>query len=224
MEARYHSILLEPLRAEQTDALLANLLGVKDLPKNVRDMIVERADGNPFFIEEVIRSLIETKQIIRENSHWRAVNEDAKVSLPNTLRGVLGSRIDRLPELTKHVLQNAAVIGRSFDLRVLKQLTSLNGGFDTQIQYLKEASLVEPFRGEYAFRHVLIQEAAYDSILIKKRVELHQHIAETLEVLHANRIEEFAPLIAYHFYSAQDPRSLKYDLLAGEKAAPCSQR
>ena len=216
---RYRSILLEPLHAEQTETLLANLLGVKDLPKNVRDMIVERADGNPFFIEELIRSLIETKQIVRENSHWRAVNEEAKVSLPDTLRGVLGARIDRLPELTKHVLQNAAVIGRSFDLRVLKQLTSLNGSFDSQIQYLKEASLVEPFREEYAFRHVLIQEAAYDSILIKKRVELHRRIGETLAELHTNRIEEFAPLLAYHFYAAHDSRSLKYDILAGEKAA-----
>ncbi|RPJ18780.1 MAG: zinc-ribbon domain-containing protein, partial [Chloroflexi bacterium] len=150
IEGRYRSILLEPLQNEQTDVLLTNLLGVKDLPKNVRDMIVERADGNPFFIEELIRSLIETKQIIRENSHWRAVNEEAKVSLPGTLRGVLGARIDRLPEVTKHVLQNAAVIGRSFDLRVLKQLTSLNGGFDPQIQYLQETSLIEPFREEYA--------------------------------------------------------------------------
>ncbi|HXD09647.1 MAG TPA: adenylate/guanylate cyclase domain-containing protein, partial [Anaerolineales bacterium] len=217
--ARYHSVSLEPLHAEQTDILLSNLLGVKDLPKNVRDMIVERGDGNPFFIEELIRSLIETKQIVRENNHWRAVNEDANVSLPDTLRGVLGARIDRLPELSKHVLQNAAVIGRSFDLRILKQLTSLNGSFDSQIQYLREASLVEPFREEYAFRHVLIQEAAYDSILIKKRVELHKRIAETLAELHASRIEEFAPLIAYHFYAAQDERSLQYDLLAGEKAA-----
>ncbi len=215
----YHSISLEPLHEEQTDLLLFNLLGVKDLPKQVRDMIVERAGGNPFFIEELIRSLIETKQIVRENSHWRVVNEDANVTLPDTLRGVLGTRIDRLPELSKHVLQNAAVIGRSFDLSVLKQLTSLNGSFDSQIQYLKEASLVEPFREEYAFRHVLIQEAAYDSILIKKRVELHRRIGETLEDLHAKRIEEFAPLIAYHFYNAQDLRSLKYDILAGEKAA-----
>jgi len=218
VEEQYHSLFLEPLPDEQTDVLLTNLLGVNGLSKNVRDMIVERADGNPFFIEELIRSLIETNQIVRENSHWRAVNEDAKFSLPNTLRGVLGARIDRLPELTKHVLQNAAVIGRSFDLRVLKQLTGLNGSFDSQIQYLKEASLVEPFREEYMFRHVLIQEAAYDSILIKKRVELHKRIAETLEQLHSNRLEEFAPLIAYHFYSGQDPRSLKYDLLAGEKA------
>jgi class 3 adenylate cyclase/tetratricopeptide (TPR) repeat protein len=216
---RYHSILLEPLGNEQTDVLLTNLLGMKELPASLRDMIIERADGNPFFIEELIRSLIETNQLVRENNHWRAVQEDANVSLPNTLRGVLGARIDRLPELTKQVLQNAAVIGRSFDLRVLKRLTSLNGSFDSQIQYLREASLVEPFREEYIFKHVLLQEAAYESILIKNRVELHKRIAETLAEIHANRIEEFAPLIAYHFYSGHDPRSLKYDLLAGEKAA-----
>jgi predicted ATPase/class 3 adenylate cyclase len=217
--ARYHSIVLEPLPDEQTDVLLTNLLGVQSLPKNVRDMIVERADGNPFFIEELIRSLIETNQIVHENSHWRAIHEVANVPLPNTLRGVLGARIDRLPELTKNVLQNASVIGRSFDLRVLKQLTRLNGNFDLQIQYLTEVNLIEPFREEYVFRHVLIQEAAYDSILIKKRVELHKRIAETFEELYANRIDEFAPLIAYHFYSAQDPRSLQYDSIAGEKAA-----
>jgi class 3 adenylate cyclase/tetratricopeptide (TPR) repeat protein/ABC-type oligopeptide transport system ATPase subunit len=219
IEPHYHSIQLEPLLNEQTNILVENLLGVKDLTKNIRDMIIARADGNPFFIEELIRSLIETRQIVHENSHWRAVSGDAKVALPDTLRGVLGARIDRLPELTKHVLQNAAVIGRSFDLRVLKLVTRLNGGFDSQIQYLHEASLVEPIREEYTFRHVLIQEAVYDSILLKKRVELHRRIGETLEELHSERIEEFAPLIAYHFYNAQDPRSLQYDLLAGEKAA-----
>ncbi|HUP81593.1 MAG TPA: tetratricopeptide repeat protein, partial [Pirellula sp.] len=216
---RYHPVELEALHAEQTDVLLTNLLGMKSLPKNVRDLIVEKADGNPFFVEELIRSLIETKQIIRENSHWKAVTEDARVSLPNTLRGVLSARIDHLPELSRHVLQNAAVIGRSFDLRVLKRLTHLNGGLDSHIQYLREASLIEPARDEYMFRHVLIQEAAYDSILLKKRVELHHQIGEALEELNEDRIEEFAPLLAYHFYAAQDSHSLKYDLLAGEKAA-----
>jgi predicted ATPase/class 3 adenylate cyclase len=216
---RYHSIFLEPLQVEQTDVMLMNLLGMKELPKDVRDLILEKGQGNPFFIEELIRSLIETKQLVRENNHWRAMSEDAKVSLPNTLRGVLSARIDRLPELTKHVLQDAAVIGRSFDLRVLKRLTSLNGGLDPHILYLKEASLIEPLRDEYAFRHVLIQEAAYESILIKNRAGLHRQIGETLEELHADRVEEFAPLLAYHFYSAHDQRSLKYDILAGEKAA-----
>ena len=75
-----------------------------------------------------------------------------KFLLPNTLRGVLSARIDRLPELSRHVLQNAAVIGRSFDLRVLKRLTNLNGRLDSHIQYLKEASLIEPARDEYMFQ------------------------------------------------------------------------
>ena len=215
---RFYSVVLEPLPTEQTDVLLVNLLGMKNLPKNIRDLIVEKAQGNPFFVEELIRSLIETKQIVRENSHWYAASQDSKVVLPNTLRGVLSARIDRLPELSRHVLQNAAVIGRSFDLGVLKQLTHRNGRLDSHIQYLLDASLIEPARDEYMFRHVLIQEAAYDSILLKKRAELHLQIGETLEELHADRIEEFAPLLAFHYYSASDSRSLKYDILAGEKA------
>ncbi|MBI3739926.1 MAG: AAA family ATPase [Chloroflexi bacterium] len=215
---RFHSIMLEPLRVEQTDTLLSNLLGMKDLPKKVRDLVAEKAEGNPFFVEELIRSLVETKQLIRENSHWRVTSEDAKVSLPDTLRGVLSARIDRLPDATRHVLQTASVIGRSFDLCVLEKLITANE-LESHIQSLQEAGLVQRGGDEYLFRHVLIQDAAYDSILLKKRAELHRKIGETLEELHANRMDEFAPLLAHHFYAAQDERSLKYDLLAGEKAA-----
>ena len=219
MADRYTSILLEPLQGAQTDLLLANLLGMQDLPKNIHRIIVEKADGNPFFIEEIIRSLIETQQIVRKNGRWQAARANAKVSLPTTLHGVLSARIDRLPEATKNVLQNAAVIGRSFDLRILKSLTGLNGKLDVHIQTLKEVNLIEPLQSEFAFRHALIQEAAYESVLIKNRVKLHRRIGEILEELHTDRIDEFAPFLAYHFYSAQDERSLKYDLLAGEKAA-----
>jgi len=215
----FHSIDLAALQVDQSETLLNNLLGVKNLPKHIRDLIVDKAEGNPFFVEEIIRSLIETKQIVRANGHWKVVSDDVKITLPNTLRGVLSARIDRLPETSKHILQNAAVIGRLFDLRVLKPLTSLNGGLDAQIQYLKEASLVEGLQNEYAFRHVLIQEAAYESILIRKRTELHCRIGEIMEEIHAERIEEIAPLLAYHFYNAGDKRSLKYDILAGEKSA-----
>ena len=215
----FYSIELAPLQVDQTETLLSNLLGVNNLPKTIRDLIAEKAEGNPFFVEEMIRSLIETKQIIHENGHWKAVRDEAKISLPNTLRGVLSARIDRLAETPKHVLQNAAVIGRLFDLRILRRLTGLNGGLDPQIQYLQDVSLIEAVLEEYAFRHVLLQEATYESILIKKRAELHRQIGEALEELHTHRIEEFAPLIAHHFYSAGDDRSLQYDLIAGEKSA-----
>jgi predicted ATPase len=215
----FYPVELAPLQAEQTEILLNNLLDANELPKAIRDLIVSKGEGNPFFIEEVIRSLIETNQIVRENDQWKAVGDEAKISLPNTLRGVLSARVDRLPEASKSVLQDASVIGRLFDLRVLKRLTGLNGGLDPHIQYLTEVSLIEALIGEYAFRHVLIQEATYESILMKKRAGLHRQIGETMEELYAGRIEEFAPLLAYHFYSAGDERSLKYDLMAGKKSA-----
>lgn len=215
----FYSIELDPLPVDQTEILLNNLLGINDLPRSIQDLIIDKADGNPFFVEEMIRSLIETKQIIQENGHWRATGDTAQISLPNTLRGVLSARVDRLAETPKHVLQNAAVIGRLFDLRILRRLTGLNGGLDPQIQHLQDVSLIEMLLEEYAFRHVLIQEATYESILLKKRAELHRQIGEALEEIHANRIEEFAPLIAHHFYSAGDDRSLKYDLISGEKSA-----
>lgn len=215
----FHINNLKPLPVNQTEILLNNLLGVKNLPESIRDLIIGKAQGNPFFVEEIIRSLIETGQILREDGHWRAVGNSANITLPNTLRGVLSTRIDRLPDASKHVLQNAAVIGRLFDVRVLKKLTRLNGNLEADIRYLVDVGLIESIQNEYAFRHALIQEAAYESILFKTRAELHRQIGEILEALHVNRIEEFAPLIAHHFYAAQDARSLQYDIIAGEKAA-----
>jgi predicted ATPase len=218
LDKAYFPVVLEPLKVEQTEALVENLLGMQNLPVNIRRLILERSDGNPFYIEEIIRSLIETKQIVWENGAWRAVGLEPGISLPNTLRGLLGARIDRLPDAARNTLQIAAVIGRTFDFRVLKRLISSNGGLEGQIQDLSEAHLIEPLDGGYAFRHVLIQEASYESILIKNRTQIHKRIGETLEALHADRLEEFAPLIAHHYYHAQDERSLKYDILAGEKA------
>lgn len=234
---RFHEIVLEPLPSEQTRLLLGNLLGMKELPEKIQDFIVQKAEGNPFFIEELIRSLIETKQIIRENGHWHVamgLSGGTAIAVPDTLRGVLSARIDRLPEPARHVLQMAAVIGRVFDLRVLERLTNADDLF-AQILQLKQAGLVESASRlpsnlsspqpstdepqEQMFRHVLIQEAAYDSILLKRRPNLHRQVGESLEALHSDRLDEFAPLLAHHFYAAQDGRSLKYDLLAGEKAA-----
>ncbi len=167
----------------------------------------------------MIRSLIESKQIVRENSHWRIADKDVSLSLPGTLNGVLSARIDRLPEDTKQLLQMASVIGRSFDLRLLRGLSNLNGGLDDHIHRLTQSGLIQPLEPEgYIFRHVLVQEAAYNSTLLKRRRLLHLRIGEILEGFHADRLEEYAPLLAYHFYNAEDERSLKYDLMAGEKA------
>jgi tetratricopeptide (TPR) repeat protein len=216
-------IELSPFSNETTNTLLVNLLGRRDLPKSLYNQIAEKAEGNPFFVEEIIRSLIETGQIVRENGNWRTAGETAKISLPKTLSGVLSARIDRLPDDTKQILHFASVIGRSFDLNTLSALSPGENGLAKHIQKLEGAGLVQKaasnVNAEYTFRHVLTQEAAYNSILLKRRRELHLRVGEILEAKYAQRLNEFAPLLAHHFYAAQDPRSLKYDTLAGEKAA-----
>ena len=107
---RYTEILLEPLDDTCTGA--ARQCSTEDLPESVRRLILNKAEGNPFFVEEVIRALIDSGHIVRENNHWRATRHP-NVTIPDTLSGVLSARIDRLPESTKHVAQTAAVLGRS---------------------------------------------------------------------------------------------------------------
>src|ERR687889_2212625 len=117
---RYAEILLEPLGTEHAQELLGNLLYIEDLPEGVRRLILNKAEGNPFFVEEVIRTLIDSEHIVRENGHWRATREIANVTIPDTLSGVLSARIDRLPSSTKQVAQTAAVLGRIFEYRTLE--------------------------------------------------------------------------------------------------------
>jgi tetratricopeptide (TPR) repeat protein len=191
------------------------------MPRSLYDQISEKAEGNPFYVEEIIRSLIETGQIIRNNGGWRAMEKTAKISLPKTLTGVLSARIDRLSDDTKQVLHFASVIGRSFDVHTLSAISSRANGLDAHIQELVGAGLIRTTDGqelEYTFRHVLIQEAAYNSILLKRRRELHARVGEFLESNYAERLDEYAPILAHHFYSARDTRSLGYDETAGENA------
>ncbi|HLO30418.1 MAG TPA: adenylate/guanylate cyclase domain-containing protein [Anaerolineales bacterium] len=219
----FRQIELLPFSREKTDNLLANLLGPGALPEALRDLILEKAEGNPFFVEEIIRSLMETGQILRQAGGWQAVERVTKVSLPNTLSGLLSARIDRLPDSTKQILHFASVIGRSFDLRILSSMAVPAPALGSHIDRLQHAGLIQAVLNgtdtEFMFRHALIHEAAYASILLKQRRELHTRVGAILEAMYSDRLHEFAPLLAHHFYTAQDPRSLEYDILAGENAA-----
>ena len=112
---RYTSIAIEPLGEEDSRTLVGHLLHVEDLPDRVRALILSKAEGNPFFVEEVIRSLLDAELVVRENSHWRATKEIENIALPDTLAGVITARLDRLSEQSRSVAQTASVIGREFD-------------------------------------------------------------------------------------------------------------
>lgn len=219
---------LQPLGIAQSKELLGNLLFIEDLPESVRALILSKAEGNPFFIEEVIRTLIDSGHVVDENGRWRARSEIVDVSIPDTLLGVLSARMDRLPELTRAVAQTASVIGRIFPHRVLAAVCGEGPieeriiEIDPHLQTLSHEELVRESRHqpelEYIFKHALTQEAAYQRLLLKRRRELHRRTAQVLERLHEDD-RSHAALLAYHAINGEAwNQSARYSRVAGEQA------
>lgn len=222
MPHRHVEIVLEPLPGAATEQLVSNLLVISDLPDEVRSLILAKAEGNPFFVEEVIRILIETGMLAREDDRWHVTGPVTALDVPNSIQGVLLSRIDRLSEDAKRVLQAAAVIGRLFSLEILKAAFS-NGRIDAALTNLQRMELVVERRRipqpEYRFKHALTQEVAYGTLSDSERRLLHRQVAQALEAHHADRPEEVYGLLAYHYDRAADEeRALHFLVRAGDKA------
>ncbi len=221
---RYEELLLAPLSAEETRTLVGNLVGRRDLPVGLREAIDHKAEGNPFFVEEVIRALVDRGGLVPdERGGWQISEKAQEITIPDTLQGVIMGRIDRLDEELKQVLRLAAVIGRSFFYRVLRSLSEAERRLDDDIATLRSLELVrekarEP-ELEYIFKHALVQEATYESILLQRRKALHGKVAATIEDLFADRLEEFYGLLAYHYTKAEDwEKAQEYLLKAGDQA------
>ncbi len=226
MSGSWFELALEALPAQELGELLGKLLPIIELPGHVRELILARSDGNPFFLEEVLRALIDGGYLERENSHWRARREIAEVTIPETLAGVLSARIDRLPDDTKRLAQMAAVLGRIFAYRVLKavcdsaaaaeRIADLTPHLETLAgeEILRERDRRPEL--EFIFKHALTQEAAYNSLLLKRRRDFHRRAAIVLEQIYAGRRDEYAPAIALHFWRAEEwARVAEYALHAG---------
>jgi predicted ATPase/class 3 adenylate cyclase len=224
----FDRIDLEPLDAAQASELLGNLLRIEDLPDAIRSQILARSEGNPFYLEEVLRSLIDQGEVVREGEHWRATRTIIDAKIPDTLAGVLSSRIDRLPDMTKRVAQTAAVIGRVFQHRVLETVcraapaTERIDHVEPHIAALAYEQLVrermrDPER-EYSFKHALTCDAAYELLLRSRRRELHARAGAALEQLYPERRDELAAMLAHHFSEADDPRALGYSIKAATNA------
>jgi tetratricopeptide (TPR) repeat protein len=206
---RYIELRLTPLSDADSTQLIRNLLDIENMPARLREVIVEKADGNPFFLEEVIRTLIDIGAVTRDASsgHWRATVVMESFHIPDTIQGVIMARVDRLDDEAKHVLRVASVIGRSFLYRVLKAMSEASQQLDSSLNELEQTELIHEKQAtpelEYIFKHALAQEATYESILLQKRRELHALVAQAIESLFAERLEEFLGLLAYHYARAE---------------------
>jgi ABC-type oligopeptide transport system substrate-binding subunit/class 3 adenylate cyclase len=222
---RHTDLWLDPLSAAESKVLVGNLLRVEGLPYELRERILSHAEGNPFYVEEIIRSLMDSGAIVRDEAtgRWQAAQDVADIAIPDTLHGVLVARIDRLQEETKQILQLAAVIGRVFFHRVLAAIAQKERELDEHLLTLQREEMIRERARmpelEYIFKHQLTQEAAYNGLLKKERRAFHRQVAEALEQLFPDRVEEQVGLLAHHWERAGEAeKATEYLSRAGDQA------
>jgi class 3 adenylate cyclase/tetratricopeptide (TPR) repeat protein len=217
-------IALDRLSDSSSLTMVRDLLATPELPPNLASLIRDRADGNPFFVEEIIRTLIEQGALRREGDRWSSTPLMETISVPDTLQGLIMARIDRLPDETKEVVQHAAVIGRTFLYRVLLAIAQASPSLDADLTHLERSELIrertrEP-EVEYTFKHALTQEVAYQSLLSDRVREFHRRVGEAMERIFAGRLGEFYSIVADHFRKGEVwDKAADYEIKAGDHAS-----
>jgi len=228
---RYNNFSMEiglgSLDENHAEILINNLLRIKGLTPKVRELIIKKTGGNPFFIEEVVRSLIDDGVVMITDGRFHVTDKIDSVIIPGTINEVLMARIDKLDEKTRSLLKIASVIGRNFFYRILADVAKTVEEIDDKLEYLKEVQLIIDRKRmaelEYLFKHAIAQEVTYESILIKKRKELHLKIANSIESVFSQRIHEFYGMLALHYSKGDDlDKAEEYLIKAGEEALKSS--
>jgi class 3 adenylate cyclase/tetratricopeptide (TPR) repeat protein len=203
----YQQLPLAPLGEGAVEELLQDLLGPDPSLDGLSQLIAERTGGNPFFIEEVVKDLVDKGSLRGEKGAYRLARSVDEVTIPPTVQAVVAARIDRLPEREKAVLQGAAVIGRQFPEAVLRQAMRMSGTeLEVALRALTAAEFIyeeSPYpEPEYAFMHPLTREVAHRSQLAEQRARMHKRVAEAIAELYPHKLDEQAALLAHHSEAA----------------------
>jgi class 3 adenylate cyclase/tetratricopeptide (TPR) repeat protein len=228
-------IALHPLSEQLAGVLVQKLLHSDALPFSTLALITRTAEGNPFYLEQIVRSLVDQGLVEQTPAGLRVTGRLESVVIPDTIQGVILARVDRLPEPTRRVLQVASVLGRSFYRRILTRILPDDAELDAKLAYLKDRQLLLERsthrtasmrrrtlteETEYVFSHALLQETVYQSILQKTRRELHAQVARAIEAAFADRASDFYGMLAYHFSRAEElEKAEEYLFKAGDEAA-----
>jgi predicted ATPase len=223
MAHSYQEIRLQDLSASESQSMVESLLRTDTIPSELQRFLQDKVEGNPFYIEEIINSLIESDTLIRDNGNWKLTREIAEAEVSSTIHGVISGRLDRLEKESKRILQEASVIGRTFFYEILNQVTDLKQQIDQNLRCLERLDLIraralQPDL-EYIFKHALTQEVVYNGLLKKERRAIHERIGLVMEQLFQDRLPEFYETLAYHFKQGQSVyKAVTYLMKAGEKS------
>src|SRR6266545_3900103 len=219
----YTTLTLHTLSEAEALAMAGLVLGTDRFPAELKAALLDKAEGVPLFVEEVTKTLLDLGVLRRENGGLRMVEGMGEVSVPDTIQGIIMARLDRLGDDGKRTVQLASVIGRQFLQRLLERIAGLTGRLEGLLQELKALEIIyeqgllpEP---AYIFKHAVIQDVAYNSLLIQRRKALHRAVGEAIEELYSDRLEEHYAELAHHFLQGEVwDKACNYCRQAGEKA------
>ncbi len=223
IEMSHQDIHLLDLSPSDALDMVKSMLRDDSIPSALLKFINKKAEGNPFYLEEVINSLIESEILVRNNGVWRLTRSITEFDISPTIHGVISARVDRLGKETKRILQEASVIGRTFLYEILKSVTGAKGGIDGCLNDLEHLDIIrtrsiQPDL-EYIFKHALSQEVIYSSVLKKDREAIHERIASVMEQMFHDRLSEFYETLAFHFAQARvDIKAVFYLMKSGRKS------
>ncbi len=219
----YQEIRLGDLSLSDAENMLESLLKTKDIPSDLWQFVQDKAEGNPFYLEELVNSLIESEILVRDNGSWKITKPINESEISSTIHGLISGRLDRLEKHTKRIVQEASVIGRAFLYDILKKVTELDDTIDRSLNTLERLDLIrtrsmEPDI-EYMFKHPLTQEVVYNGLLKKDRAAIHEQIATVMEQLFQDRLVEFYETLAFHFKQSRSvSKAVEYLMKSGDKS------
>lgn len=207
---------LDPLVSREAQGLLSSLLGDDPALGSLRKLVLEKTEGNPFFMEEVVRTLVEEKTLLGDAGRYRIDETPAALQIPATVQGVLATRMDRLPYAQRSLLQTLAVIGKEFPLSLIRQVTGLED--DSLYPLLEGLQAGEFIYGRaafpecgYAFKHALTQEVAGNALLSEQRRTRHERTGRAIEALFCDQLKDHCSELAHHYsLSGNLPKAVEY--------------
>ncbi|MFD1558245.1 adenylate/guanylate cyclase domain-containing protein [Paraburkholderia silviterrae] len=224
----YTQLGLDPLGEAEAQGLLSALLGDDQALVPLKQLILRKTEGNPFFMEEVVQTLVEESALIGERGRYRIEQTPTALHIPTTVQGVLAARIDRLRAVEKALLQTLAVIGKEFPWSLLKQVCSGQAGLpEGELRRLLSSLQAAEFIYQrpafpevaYTFKHALTQEVAGQSLLSEQRCLLHERTAQGIEALYPTRLNDYCNELAHHYsQSGNVPKAIEYLQCAGQQA------
>jgi class 3 adenylate cyclase/tetratricopeptide (TPR) repeat protein len=219
----YREIELKDLNPPETQQMVASLLRTEEIPQSLKSFVSEKVEGNPFYVEEVVNSLIDADILYFDQGAWHFREDTHDIVLPATVQGLISARVDRLDARTKEILQEAAVIGRAFCQDILEDITAVKESTSSYLQSLQDHDIiqVESTRPDmvYSFRHAMFQETVYKGLLKKQRRDIHERVGLALEKFFQERSLESWETLAFHFQRGHSvDKAVKYLVKSGERS------